>query len=37
LELDPQTEQAHDADLFRDLRIRPRDLPLEPLHNGKLR
>ena len=37
LELDPQGEQVHDADLFRDLRIRPGDLPLEPLRSGKLR
>lgn len=37
LELDPQTEQVHDADLFRDLRIRPGDLPLDPLRSGKLR
>jgi hypothetical protein len=37
LELDPQAEQVHDADLFRDLRIRPGDLPLEPLRSGKLR
>jgi hypothetical protein len=37
LELDPQAEQAHDADLFRDLRIRPGDLPLDPLRSGALR
>ncbi|HEY2319234.1 MAG TPA: hypothetical protein VGH67_13105 [Solirubrobacteraceae bacterium] len=37
LELDPQAEEVHDADLFRDLRIRPEDLPLEPLRSGKLR
>ena len=37
LELDPQGEQAHDADLLRDLRVRPGDLPLEPLRSGKLR
>jgi hypothetical protein len=37
LELDPRAEQVHDADLFRDLRIRPRELPVEPLRSGKLR
>jgi hypothetical protein len=37
LELDPQTEQVHEADLLRDLRIRPGDLPLQPLRDGKLR
>lgn len=36
LQLDPQLEQLHEADLFRDLRIRPDELPVEPLHSGKL-
>jgi hypothetical protein len=34
---DPQAEQLHDADLFRDLRVRPGDLPPEPLRSGRLR
>jgi hypothetical protein len=29
-------EQLHEADLFRDLRIRADELPVEPLHSGKL-
>jgi hypothetical protein len=37
LELDPQGEQLHDADLLRDLGIGPGDLPVEPLRSGKLR
>lgn len=36
LELDPQAERVHDADLFRDLRIRPGELPDEALRSGKL-
>jgi hypothetical protein len=37
MELDPQADQVHDAHLFRDLRIRPGDLPVEPMRSGKLR
>ena len=37
LALDPQAEQVHDAGLFREMRIRPEELPPDPLRSGKLR
>jgi hypothetical protein len=37
IDLDPRTEEAHDADLFRTLRLQPSELPLEPLSRGRLR
>ena len=37
LALDPQAEQVHDAGLVRDMRIRPEELPPDPLRSGKLR
>jgi hypothetical protein len=36
IDLDPEDERIHDADLFTDLRIRPGELPTEPLRTGKL-
>jgi hypothetical protein len=37
IELDTRDESAHDADLFRKLRLPPDKLPLEPLEKGVLR
>lgn len=36
VELDTEDERIHDADLFEQLRIRPGELPVEPLRSGKL-
>jgi hypothetical protein len=36
IELDTEDERIHDADLFEQLRIRPGDLPVDPLRCGKL-
>jgi hypothetical protein len=37
IQLDPDDERLETADLFRRLRIRPEDLPVEPLDRGELR
>jgi hypothetical protein len=36
IELDAEEERIHDADLFQALRVRPADLPVEPLRSGRL-
>ena len=35
IELDPEEERIHDADLFQALRVRPGELPMEPLRSGR--
>ncbi|MEA2331875.1 MAG: hypothetical protein QOH58_2013 [Thermoleophilaceae bacterium] len=37
VELDAQSERVEDADIFAELRLRPGELPVEPLESGKLR
>jgi hypothetical protein len=37
IELDAEAESVHDADLFETLRLKPEDLPVEPMRSGKLR
>jgi hypothetical protein len=37
IELDPEQEALHDADIWRQLRLRPGELPVEPLTGGELR
>jgi hypothetical protein len=36
IELEPEEERIHDADLFQALRVRPGELPMEPLRSGRL-
>jgi hypothetical protein len=36
IDLQPEDERLHDADLFRKLRIPRGELPVEPLRSGKL-
>jgi hypothetical protein len=37
IDLDARAERLDDADLFAELRLRPRDLPIEPLTTGQWR
>lgn len=35
IELEPGEERIHNADLFQALRVRPGELPMEPLRGGR--
>jgi hypothetical protein len=37
IELDPEAEKIETADLFRQLRLRPGEVPVEPLKSGEWR
>lgn len=37
IELDAEAESVHDADLFKTLRLKPQDMPVEPIRSGRLR